>query len=462
MHGRLACAALCALLFLIPTASASADNNFFAQPKPLFLGTADSMSNAGGTVEPGETMTTMASPGLNGCLPDPGEPMDFSQVAGTFWWTFTGTGRQVTVTTAGSTFDTHLGIFPGAINGQAFCQDANGGESITIDTTPGQVYRVQVGYCAMNPDGCGTSSGTIRVLATSPAPANDARSAAAVLLTGQNLQGDNYASSEEAGETLVCGGQPYGRTVWYRWTAPTVGRVLLTASSPTAAIAVFTPGGVPQGCDATPGGDARLALNVRRGEYLVQVAGVGTHNGLVSDSAQSRFTLQATFTESADRDDDGVENSRDCQPDDARARPGLRDRPRNGIDEDCDGKDANYPRIRSRASLGVRVLPAYARVTAIAARNVPAGAKVQLRCSGRSCPFRQTRARTIRRTRSSVSLMTSALRAKRIVPTTTLEVRVTHRARIGRIMRFRFRKRGENPVMETRCVVPGSSTPRRC
>jgi hypothetical protein len=463
MHGRLACAALCTLLLLIPAASASADNDDFADAKPLPLGTTDAtVSNVLADVQPGETLTNAGDANHNACVRNM-NPSTFSRAGSTMWWIVTGTGRPITVTTAGSDFDTHLGIFSGPLDGDALCQDGAPTEALTFGSEAGHPYRIQVGGCAVNqPNACGNGTGQIHVLATSPAPANDARSAAAALPSGQLVSGDNYATTEEAGEQLTCGNQTYGRTVWYRWTATSTGSVLFTVSNPNAAIAVYNAAGAPLGCEATPGGDARLSLTVAKGDYLVQVAGVGAHNGLATDAAQSRFSLQAMFTESDDRDADGVTNDKDCRPDDARVRPGLRDVPRNGLDEDCTGRDASYPRITSRARLRFARYAAYFKVTSISARDVPAGAKVQLRCSGRSCPFRQGRARAIRRTRSSVSLMTSALRAKRIVPTTTFEVRVTAAGHIGRVMRFRFTRLRRNPTLQTRCLMPGSRTPRRC
>ena len=447
---------------MMHSASASAADNF-ADAKPLFFGVTDAtLSNAGAGVQPGETLTQSGLANRNACVRN-GNPATYSQAGATLWWILTGTGRPITVTTAGSAFDTHLGIFAGGLDGDALCQDADQTETLTFDSVAGQPYRIQVGGCLVNmPDNCGTQTGQVSLLATSPAPANDARAAAAALPTGQIVNGDNYAAGpEESGEPVACGAQPYGRTVWYRWTAPSAGRVLFTVSDPNAAIAAFTQSGAPLGCEATPGGDARLALDVSRGDVLLQVGGVGVRSG-TSDPATGRFSIQAAFTESSDRDGDGVTNDRDCRPDDARVHRGARDVPRNGVDENCNGRDANYPQITSRARLGVQLFAGYSKVTAISARSVPAGAKVQLRCSGRSCPFRRTRARTLRRSRSSVSLMTASLRSTRILPTTTLEVRVTRTGRIGKVMRFRFTRLRSNPVLQTLCLVPGARRPTRC
>jgi len=456
MHGRLARAALVTLLILLVSATSASASDDFASPKPLYLGTEDAtVDNTAGTVQPGETLTTAPT----AC------PVDHSEASRTMWWWVSGTGRPLTITTAGSPFDTHLGIFQGAIDGPADCQDGSPTETITIDSVAGQMYRIQVGSCAVNPvHGCqGAASGVIHVRATSPPPPNDQRAAATSLASGQAIAGDNYASGEEFGEVVSCNLLPYGRTVWYRFSAPSVGGVRFTVNGADPSLAVFNTTGERLGCDATPGGDAHVTLEkVPRGDLWVQVGGVGAHAGLVGDAIQSPFTIQAAFTPSNDNDGDGVPNPRDCRPDDASVRPGAKDIPRNGVDEDCSGRDAGYPRISSRTKVGVKFHGRFARVTRLLARNVPAGARVQLRCSGRSCPFAHTPAETIPRASAAVSLMNAKLRKARIRPVTTLEVRVTKSGRIGRVVRYRFARRGRKPTAQTLCLAPGATTPARC
>jgi hypothetical protein len=456
MHGRLARAALVTLLFLLVSAGSASASDDFASPKPLFLGTEDAtVDNTAGTVQPGETLTTASS----AC------PVDSSEASRTMWWFVIGTGRPLTITTAGSPFDTHLGIFPGAIDGPADCQDGSPTETITMASVAGQMYRIQVGSCAVNPvHGCqGAAGGVIHVKATSPPPPNDGRAAATPLAAGQTIGGDNYASGEELGEVVSCNLLPYGRTVWYRFTAPSVGGVRFTVTGANPSLAVFNGTGERLGCDATPGGDARVSLEkVPRGDLWVQVGGVGAHAGLVGDAIQSPFTIGAAFSPSTDNDGDGAPNNRDCRPDDASVRPGAKDIPRNGVDEDCSGRDAAYPRISTRTKVGVKFHGRFARVTRLVARGVPAGARVQLRCSGRSCPFAHTPAETIPRASAAMSLMNAKLRKARIRPVTTLEVRVTQSGRVGRVVRYRFARRGRKPAEQTLCLAPGATTPARC
>ena len=427
MHGRLAFAALCALLVLLPTAPAvaAAPNDSSQATKRLSLGSPDAtVSNEGATTEPGETFTSTASPERAFCTADGVQ----SQAGSTVWYRVTGTGRPLTVTTAGSTFDTHLGIFGGPVTGDGTCQDADeGGESITFPSEAGRRYFIQVGGCVFSPFGCGLAIGQVQILATSPAPANDLRGAAARLVTGAPVSGDNYAATEDGGEQTKCNGRDVGRTVWYRWTAADAGQVrFVVTGAPNAAIAAFPQTGPAHGCDATPGGNAELAVDVRAGDVLVQVAGIGAHAGLTSDSAQSAFQLSAVFTPSGRR-----------------------------------GADGGRGRVSARAQMAVRFRGRYTKVRSLTARSVPAKARLQVRCSGRGCPFARSRTRTVRRASREVSLSSAKLRRANLPPRTKLEVRVTKAGLIGLVTRWTFRA-GRPPLEETLCLPPGVRRPQRC
>jgi hypothetical protein len=61
-----------------------------------------------------------------------------------------------------------------------------------------------------------------------------------------------------------------------------------------------------------------------------------------------------------------------------------------------------------------------------------------------------------------MSLMNAKLRKARIRPVTTLEVRVTQSGRVGRVVRYRFARRGRKPAEQTLCLPPGATKPARC
>jgi hypothetical protein len=80
------------------------------------------------------------------------EPEEFPLPIGkTLWYTFEGTGEEVTIDSAGSNFDTILGIYDGELN-QLDCVDDVGDESgfslqaaVTIETNAGETYLIQIG-----------------------------------------------------------------------------------------------------------------------------------------------------------------------------------------------------------------------------------------------------------------------------------------------------------------------------
>jgi hypothetical protein len=93
-----------------------------------------------------------------------------------------------------------------------------------------------------------------------------------------------------------------------------------------------------------------------------------------------------------------------------------------------------------------------AHVTLLTAR-APAGARVRVRCSGRSCPRpRWARAATL----LHLGLYERTLRAG-----TRLVITVTKPGRIGKHTVLVIR-RGKAPARRDRCLWPGSTIPRRC
>lgn len=381
-------------------AAAWADNDDFESAIPLSYGIVGTANNGAATIQTGEAMTTAGATDRNACLF--GSSSDFTQAINTMWWFVEGSGRPVTISTSGSTFDSTLGIFRFAPTEKAEdCADADPNESLTIPTTAGAVYYLQVGGCgptSTHSGGCGSpTTGTIRLTAATAAAGNDNRAAAAALPTGQQIGGDNYGATEEAGEPAVCaarGGQsPYGRTVWYRWHAPGDGRAVFGATSAfDNVLAVYRDGAAtPLACDDDPNraGPSRIEMPVTTGDYLLQLAGYGTHNaGVGLDSDQGTFTVSAEFSATPpnpDRDGDGVNNESDCRPDNPKVYPGASDKPGNGIDENCDKRDARFPVLRVDAPIiesqgfrkGIKIL----RVSLV----LPRGTKVTLRCTRHGC-----------------------------------------------------------------------------
>jgi hypothetical protein len=112
---------------------------------------------------------------------------------------------------------------------------------------------------------------------------------------------------------------------------------------------------------------------------------------------------------------------------------------------------APFPVVRMAGSFG----PSGIRISQLVVR-APAGARVEIHCRGRGCPFRKM----IRRARSQAirirAFSRRVLRARAVV-----EIWVTQPGEIGKYTRFRIRK-GKPPSRVDRCVPPGQEQPQVC
>ena len=231
----------------------------------------DAFANA--TVLEGLNVTVQAS--NIGASAEAGEPFHAANLARrTVWWRWTApAGGPAAVTTAGSGFDTVLAIYTGTSVGgltSVASNDDNGGSSqsrATFQAVAGREYRIVV-------DGYSGASGSI-VLGiglqpiTQP-PANDGF-ADATVLEGQfvTVQENNFAATKEPGEANHAG-NPGGRSVWWRWTAPGNGPVTI----------------------ATAGSDLDTVLAIYTGTSLDGLTDVASNND-DGTSRQSRAFFQA-------------------------------------------------------------------------------------------------------------------------------------------------------------------------
>jgi hypothetical protein len=159
----------------------------------------------------------------------------------------------------------------------------------------------------------------------------------------------------------------------------------------------------------------------------------------------------------ADRDGDGMAPPADCDDTNAAVRPGARERPGNGIDEDCSGADRAFPRVASPIAYTWEASVRTTRVVRLVVRNLPAGGWVEVRCNGRGCPFR-TRSVRPRGARAQLAQMFP----RRGLPAgTVLELRVLAPEHIGKIVRYTMRS-GKLPAVRSACLPPGARRPRHC
>ncbi len=155
----------------------------------------------------------------------------------------------------------------------------------------------------------------------------------------------------------------------------------------------------------------------------------------------------------ADRDRDGTPRPQDCNDGDAAIRPGLPEVIGNEVDENCDGRVDPFPPItgglahtwdrRGSGTVNLRLL----------ARRFPTNTAIEMRCSGRGCPFSVVR-RRVQRRGQTINLHGS-FRNRALRRGTEIEVRVTIANRIGRVMRYTIGRPGDAPDVEFLCLPPG-------
>ena len=160
-----------------------------------------------------------------------------------------------------------------------------------------------------------------------------------------------------------------------------------------------------------------------------------------------------------DRDGDGVPRPFDCDDGDPRAAPGKREKRGNRVDEDCNGRAEPFLLVENAVANAWTTQGAITRNLALGVRDLRQGMKVQVRCRGGGCPFAK-RTRAIKQRTRLLNLHPllagAALRAG-----ARLEVRITRRQAIGKVVRYVMRS-GAVPRSTPLCLPPGRKRPRTC
>jgi hypothetical protein len=171
-----------------------------------------------------------------GATKESGEPAHAGSSGGaSIWYSWTApSSGQAVVDTAGSSYDTLLAVYTGSSLGSLTEIGSNddvepGSDTssrVSFEAVAGQTYKIAV-------DGFGGAAGTARLqlVAQSPPPANDAFDAAQEL-PGSDVSREadtNRKATKETGEPAHAGNAG-GASVWYRWTAPADGPVVVDTS----------------------------------------------------------------------------------------------------------------------------------------------------------------------------------------------------------------------------------------
>ena len=161
-----------------------------------------------------------------------------------------------------------------------------------------------------------------------------------------------------------------------------------------------------------------------------------------------------------DRDADGFPIPADCNDANPAIRPGAVEIKGNAVDENCDGRAEPFALLRALVLNNWRIDGAITRLRQLQVRNAPKGARIALRCTGRSCPSKRPVVRSVPRDLAPITLERSFRRA-RLRPGTKLTVAITAAGTVGRTFTYSV-KRNELPSVRVTCRAPGESRSRTC
>ena len=139
-----------------------------------------------------------------------------------------------------------------------------------------------------------------------------------------------------------------------------------------------------------------------------------------------------------DGDDWDDDPGPDCDPTNERIHPEARDKPRTKADENCDGRNARFPRVTSEVSplyLAVRGRTVgFAQFEVLPARK---GDRVRIECEGGNCPY-SAKTYTVRRSRSEL-VVGKEFRPRLLKPGASVTVKILRSGHIGRAVRYTLR-----------------------
>lgn len=354
-----------ALLAVIsaPSALANAPSNDNIEARlPAMFGSTITGTNVEATPA-SEELLTLNDPGHQVCTDDGTAGTTGAATSSTVWYSFTGTGGPVTVTTAGSSFDTMLAVYDITTSvtrpSLQICNDDVGlrgidtrvSSEVEVPTIANRRYAIQVGSCINAPQGCSSATGDFK-LGVFRTPSNDLQ-AMATLVSTFPFSSTNAGATLEGAETgATCNGRPFAKTVWFAWTAPDPGAAVFSTSGQDTVLAVYRPDSSLLGCndDVVAGQHAGSQVplsqpvrNVQAGTYLIQVGGAYADGLKPNAAAAGPFSLQVAYTVSNDIDEDGYTTAVDCDDRNSAAHPNAVDIPDNNVDEDCSGSGAVTP-----------------------------------------------------------------------------------------------------------------------
>ena len=160
-----------------------------------------------------------------------------------------------------------------------------------------------------------------------------------------------------------------------------------------------------------------------------------------------------------DGDNDGVQRPTDCDDANPAIRPGVKDKPGDGIDQDCANGDARYPVLKRTIAYKLGYGNAFTVFSVLKVKPARKGDRIKFSCKGKGCTRKKAKVK-VKKNRPAVSL-TRYVKDAQLKPGTRIELRITHSNSVGSFRRFTIRS-GKLPKQTRRCLPPGVNKPAKC
>ena len=131
-----------------------------------------------------------------------------------------------------------------------------------------------------------------------------------------------------------------------------------------------------------------------------------------------------------------------------------------GIDQDCSGKDAPYPKLTAQAGFAWKFDGSTTVITRLRLTGLQGGERAVVTCVKRKqgCGFKR---RVFGGLHKGSRKLDKLFRKRHLRKGARVRVSITKSKTIGTTVQLKVRK-GRDPVVTRRCLRPGSSRPVRC